>query len=159
MLMGPARDVLRCLTDDGFVSRGQRGGNAYTAQFQRGIVTLRRRAELPSVRVRLLIEYTVNEAIDRAGWWEATIAGWVYDVLDRNGRPILAFHWHPLDSGRVTWPHLHAYGAHDSVDMHKLHPPTGHVTLSSVVRFLIEDLGVLPRQPSWPAVLERHAAV
>jgi hypothetical protein len=59
----------------------------------------------------------------------------------------------------VTWPHLHAYGAHDSVDLHKLHPPTGHVTLSSVVRFLIEDLGVLPRRADWPAVVERHVAV
>jgi hypothetical protein len=123
------------VSDDGFVSRGQLGGNFYTAQFQRGIVTLRRRAELPSVRVRFLIEFTLDDARDRSGWWEATIAGWVYDVLDGGGRPILSFHWHPLDSGRVTWPHLHACGAHDSVDLHKLHPPTGHVTLSSVVRF------------------------
>ena len=143
-LIGPLQEVLRCVSDDGFVSRGQLGGNFYTAQFQRGIVTLRRPAELPSVRVRFLIEFTLDDARDRSGWWEATIAGWVYD---------------PLDSGRVTWPHLHAYGAHDSVDLHKLHPPTGHVTLSSVVRFLIEDFGVLPRRADWPAVLERHAAV
>jgi hypothetical protein len=147
------------VSDDGFVSRGQRGGNFYTAQFQRGIVTLRRRAELPSVRARFLIEYTLDDARDRSGWWEATITGWVYDVLDNEGRPILSFHWHPLDNGRVTWPHLHAYGANESVDMHKLHPPTGQVTLSSLVRFLIEDFGVLPRHPNWQAALERHAAM
>jgi hypothetical protein len=85
--------------------------------------------------------------------------GWVYEISTQFGTPIFDFHWHPRGSGRVTWPHLHAYGAHDAVDMHKLHPPTGHVPLSSVVRFLIEDFGVLPRRPNCLAVLERHAAV
>jgi hypothetical protein len=45
------------------------------------------------------------------------------------------------------------------VELHKLHPPTGYVTLSSVVRFLIEDLGVLPRRPNWQAVLDRRVDV
>jgi hypothetical protein len=83
----------------------------------------------------------------------------VYDVLDHEGRPILAFHWHPHESGRVTWPHLHAYGAHALVELHKLHPPTGAVSLSAVVRFVIEDLDVLPSRPNWQAILDRHAAV
>jgi hypothetical protein len=62
-------------------------------------------------------------------------------------------------SGRVTWPHLHAYGTNNAVDLHKLHPPTGPITAGLVVRFLIEDLDVLPRRPNWQAVLDRHAAV
>jgi hypothetical protein len=59
----------------------------------------------------------------------------------------------------VTWPHLHAYGANDAVELHKLHPPTGTVTASAVARILIEDLDVLPRHPDWQAMLDRHAAV
>jgi hypothetical protein len=86
------------------------------------------------------------------------MAGWVYEIRSGSGTLILAFHWHP-SSGRVTWPHLHAYGAHDFVELYKLHPPTGPVTAGSIVRFLIEGLGVLPRRPNWQAVLDRHAAV
>jgi hypothetical protein len=104
-------------------------------------------------------EYAVNEILDRRGWWQGTTVGWIYDVLDHQGRLILAFHWHPHESGRVTWPHLHAYGTNESVELHKLHPPTGTVTAGSVVRFLIEDLDVLPRRANWQAVLDRHAAV
>jgi hypothetical protein len=47
----------------------------------------------------------------------------------------------------------------EAVELHKLHPPTGTVTAGSVVRFLVEDLGVVPRRPNWQAVLDRHAAV
>jgi hypothetical protein len=68
----------------------------------------------------------------------------------------VAFHWHPENSGRVPWPHLHAFGVHESVDLDRLHPPTGRVSIESVVRFLIEDLGVLPRRADWPAILERN---
>ena len=151
------QEVLRCLTDDGFVSRGHRAGDFHTAQFQRRVVSLRRRADLAPIRVRFLTEYTIQEATDRSGWWEARVVGWVYGVLDGTGTPILAFHWHPHGSGRVTWPHLHAYGVHELVEFHKLHPPTGTVTISSVVRFLIEDLGVQPHRPDWQAILDRHA--
>lgn len=57
----------------------------------------------------------------------------------------------------MTWPHLHAYGAKESVELHKLHPPTGTVTVGSVVRFLIEDLDVQPLRPNWQAILDRLA--
>ena len=105
------------------------------------------------------MEYAILAASDRHGRWEAQITGWVHDVLDAGGRTIVAFHWHPTRNGRVTWPHLHAYGTNESVELHKLHPPTGTVTASSIVRFLIEDLDVLPRRPDWQAMLDRHADV
>ena len=59
----------------------------------------------------------------------------------------------------MTWPHLHAYGVNESVELHKLHAPTGTITAGSVVRFLIEDLNVLPRRPDWQAILDHYAAV
>ena len=82
----------------------------------------------------------------------------MYEIRSAAGDLILAFHWHP-SSGRVTWPHLHAYGVHVSVELHKLHAPTGTITAGSIVRFLIEDLDVLPRRPDWQAILDRHAGV
>ena len=146
------------MTDVGFVVRSNQPGGLYVGHLQGNLVALRRSRGSDPIRLRVSVDFAVAASTDRSGWWEATTAGWVYDVLDSRGRLILSFHWHP-SSGRVTWPHLHAYGAHDSVEMHKLHPPTGHVTLGSVVQFLIEDFGVLPRRPNWQAVLECHAAV
>jgi hypothetical protein len=104
------------------------------------------------------IDFAVAASTERVGWWEARIAGWVYEIRSAAGDLILAFHWHP-STGRVTWPHLHAYGVNESVELHKLHPPTGTIKAASVVRFLIEDLDVLPRRPDWQAILDRHADV
>jgi hypothetical protein len=80
----------------------------------------------------------------------------VYKIADVNAIDILEFHWHPKNSGRATWPHIHAYGTHESEELHKLHPPTGRVSIEAVVRFLIEDLDVVPRRADWRAVLERN---
>lgn len=157
-LAEPLQDILRCLTDDGFVAQGSQAGGPFVTFFQRRVVTLRRNDGLDPILLRLAIEYTIHEASGRARWWEVSIVGWVYEILNSAGRPIFAFHWHP-SSGRVTWPHLHAHGTHAFGELHKLHPPTGPVTRSSVVRFLIDDLDVLPRRTDWRAVLERHAAV
>jgi hypothetical protein len=40
--------------------------------------------------------------------------------------------------------------------LHKLHLPTGRVSLEAVVRFLIDDLDVVPRRADWRAILARH---
>jgi hypothetical protein len=141
------------------VPGGSQPGGPYVAFFLERAVSRRRSRGFDPLRLRVSIEYTIDASTDRAGWWEARIAGWAYEIRSGMDTPILDFHWHPYGGARVTWPHLHAYGTHESVELHKLHPPTGHVTLSSVVRFLIEDLGVLPRRPNWQAVLDRHAAV
>jgi hypothetical protein len=83
-------------------------------------------------------------------------AGWIYDLADADDTPIVAFHWHPQGSGRVTYPHIHAYSVHELEELHKLHPPTGRISIESVVRFLIEDLDVVPRRADWRAILERN---
>jgi hypothetical protein len=147
------------VTEVGFAADGRQPGGPYTAFFLGNRATLRRRQGLPPLLLRVNIFYGIEPSRDRSGWWAIRIGGWLYEVRSAADTDILAFHWHPRDSGRVTWPHLHAYGTNEAVDLHKLHPPTGTVTAGSVTRFLIEDLGVLPRRPNWQAVLDRHAAV
>ena len=51
---------------------------------------------------------------------------------------------------------MHAYGSHNSFQIDRLHPPTGRVSVEAVVRFLIEDLDVVPRRDDWGAILDRH---
>jgi hypothetical protein len=157
--VSPFGEIFGCLTDAGFVARGSQPGGPYAAQFLTNFVSLRRSRGLGSLQFKVAVDYMINPALERTGWWEAAIAGWVYEIRAPAGALVLAFHWHPRNSGRVTWPHLHAYGTNDAVDLYKLHPPTGPITAGSVVQFLIEDLDVPPRRPNWQAVLDRHAPV
>ncbi|MFN8633959.1 MAG: hypothetical protein U0893_08905 [Chloroflexota bacterium] len=102
--------------------------------------------------------YLVVPMADEADLWRVDTVGWIYTLADSRDEIVAAFHWHPDGSGRVTRPHIHVHGQHDTVDLHKLHFPTGSVTPDTLVRFLIEDLDVVPRRPDWERVLERHEA-
>jgi hypothetical protein len=157
-LLGPYIEAFRCVTDVGFVPGGIQPGGPHVAFFLGRTVILRGGVGLNPIRLRASLDYQIEASVERRGWWDAVRAGWIYDIRADDDNRIIAFHWHP-SSGRVTWPHLHAYGTNEAVDLHRLHPPTGTVTAGSVVRFLIEDLGVLPRRPNWQAVLDRHATV
>ena len=48
-------------------------------------------------------------------------------------------------------------GGH-SLDLNRLHVPTGWVTIEEVIRFLIKDLGVDPVSTDWPGILVRSEA-
>jgi len=147
--------VLACVTQEGFLARGQRPGGPYVASFQRGVVVLSRRGGLAPVHLRPVNRYVVEETGEWRGAWQARTVEWIYEVTDADRNRIADFHWHPAESGRVTSPHLHAYGRHGSVDLHKLHLPTGPLSVASVVRFLIEDLDVVPRRADWDRILAR----
>ncbi len=57
---------------------------------------------------------------------------------------MVSWHWHPET---YHAPHVHV----PSLDRH--HIPSGRVTFESVVRFLIEDVGVGPARSDWATVL------
>jgi hypothetical protein len=93
------------------------------------------------------------------GPWTTTTTEYIYEVSDERDDLIAAWHWHP-ESGRAgdeaPGPHIHAYGDRETLTLHKLHLPTGRVSLEALVRFLIEDFGVIPRRGDWRTVLSRH---
>lgn len=89
-----------------------------------------------------------------------------FQVSDRDGREILAYHWHPEGVSPVTEPHLHLSGRLRPLDagerdapvaLGEMHLPTGQVTLTQVVRLLITGFGVEPRRPDWETILGRGA--
>jgi hypothetical protein len=82
-------------------------------------------------------------------------------VYARDGREIVAFHWH-AGSGTAGSPHAHFRQLNDPIPMGKCHVPTGWVSLPTVVPFLIEELAVEPLRPDWREVLanaERNVPV
>jgi hypothetical protein len=91
------------VTDAGFVAHGSQPGGAYSAEFQGRIVLLRRGHGLDLLRLRVTIDYTIDAAVERRGWWQANLAGWVYELSSAAGEPMLDFHWHPsLDFRRYA---------------------------------------------------------
>jgi hypothetical protein len=85
-----------------------------------------------------------------------------YSLLTSDAIEILTFQWTPETTNGKPFPHLHVGRAvvSDSTRIlpdrfHKVHVPTGHVTLAAVIRLAIEEFGVRPLTRRWRATLER----
>ena len=75
---------------------------------------------------------------------------------------LIAFHWdrEPVGIAGRHEPHIHigratlSPGSAFSIsNFHKLHIPSGYIRFPSVIRFLIEELGVEPIRPNWDEIL------
>jgi hypothetical protein len=155
----PFKAILGCVTDEGFVARG--GwllGVQQHARFQDGFAILTRRNG-QALKLELRHRFVVRPADGARGPWTISTTEYIYEVADERDDPIAAWHWHPgsgLPGDAVQWPHLHAYGTRDTLTLHRLHLPTGRVSLEAVFRFAIVDLDVVPRRADWSALLDRH---
>jgi hypothetical protein len=83
-----------------------------------------------------------------------------YQILDALGTELLVYHWQPgPDYDGPDHLYLHVSSALTvqmdanrecrSVDLDKLHPPTGLITLSSIIRLLISEFRVTPLRADW----------
>lgn len=99
--------------------------------------------------------------------YRAEAGAYYVTVLDPDGREILAYHWHPEGSDRITYPHLHVSSDLNEIQLGRgggalsladLHIATGFVQLRDVVRFLIEELDVTPLRTDWREVLRGDEA-
>lgn len=87
------------------------------------------------------------------------IASYAYALNDRSERELLAYHWHPdSKSSPIQTPHLHLSASlvvpnpgreATALPLDKLHLPTGLVSLTAIVRMLIDEFGVQPLTPRW----------
>lgn len=117
---------------------------------------------------RLLFRLAIGYAIEaNAQGYTARETLYRYQLLDGNGREILAgeYHWHPTGVSPVTSPHLHLSGRLAPLDAGRgqapvslggMHLPTGPVALADVVRLLVTEFGVEPRRADWDAVLHSN---
>jgi hypothetical protein len=160
-VLAPLAAVVNCVTDQGFVSRRPRTDDQWrTAYFQGGFAILDRRNG-NALKLDIARRHTVSEAEGERGPWTVGTTEYIYEVTDESDEPIATFHWHPAAAqagDEEHWPHIHAYGAREILTLHKLHLPTGRISLEAVVRFLIVDLDVVPRRNDWSDILDRHEA-
>jgi hypothetical protein len=87
---------------------------------------------------------------------QAQASAYYYDLRLPGGSDLFQFHWHPhID--RVPWPHVHARMTPGVAARH--HIPTSRVSLESVIRFTILELGVRPMLDNWRDILDANERV
>ena len=111
----------------------------------------------------LRIDYAVFEASTSPRSVDVGMIGYSYRLLERSGREILTFHWHPDGPSRAVTPHLHLSSRFRPIPLEPVgltvslanhHIPTGHLELVDIVCYLIIEVGVEPRRSDWRQVLD-----
>jgi hypothetical protein len=163
--VSPLQDALRCVTQA-------------PLSFQGDVSISRLRAEQPyAVALRSLhpvplggtfgVELTAGQAfrirrhLALSSSFGIEMISCFYSIATADHIEILTFQWTPEATHSVTFPHFHVGRAIVSDKtlvmperFHKVHVPTGHVTLASVVRMAIEEFEVKPLTRRWSALLD-----
>ena len=120
------------------------------------------------VSFQISIDFVVSQTARPGEAIDVTIASYLYRILNRDEREILAFHWHPVGLSDVIDPHLHLSSRLNPIEMGRnqeplpladMHIPTGFVTLEDVVRLLITEFGITPRRDDWDDLLRQNRTI
>lgn len=88
---------------------------------------------------------------------------YLYSFHDEEERELIAFHWTPNAAGssQKSFGHFHIKSPMLAErtpikpgEFSKVHIPTERLSIESIVRFAIDELGATPRIPHWREVLE-----
>ena len=129
------RHVLVCSSTGGFFPVKRQGGS-------RLFIDINQEIETPT---------TAND-------YRVSTKYYLYSIADGKQDDLVGFHYHPeLDEDPVMYPHIHAYAKEDPrfkpLNLHKRHIPSGRVALEDVIRWLIDELKVVPDRADWDDVL------
>ena len=137
-------------------------------------LTLSETPALLGADLRLVIRhrYAVIEEGRGRERWRVRTTGYSYQLSDVDGHELIVYQWDPdpASPSPVKSPHLHIGRSLDHPSLPpafrlrvgrlvKAHLPTGHVTLTAILRVAIEDLGVTPSRAEWDALLRTADAV
>ena len=102
---------------------------------------------LGTVQLRLRQRFRVVR--DGPKRFHVSTEAYFYRLDDAGGHELAAWHWHP--GQLVDYPHAH-------IDCNTLtsaaHLPTGRVSIESVLRLLLDDLGVPAKRADYARVLD-----
>jgi hypothetical protein len=124
-------------------------------------VRLHREGELADIVFSPSQLFTIIPDNRYPGEYKASTLAYIYSVRlkeppDDGDDEIVAWHWHPLRTPDRPDPHIHVTVAHPhlGVTLSKLHIPSGRVAFEEVLRFLIDDLSVIPVRPDdWRVIV------
>jgi hypothetical protein len=135
----PLRRALSCITDAQLFVPGKSPGDLEALALSADPLRLRSGSRPDHTYVKLVIGHQFRVVQDGPTDWHVSTAQYEYYILDDDERELIAWHWHP--GSRITYPHLHAPAG---TITHKMHVPTGRVSIESVLRMLLNDLAVSP---------------
>lgn len=115
----------------------------------------------PGLQLHLRMAYEIIPLAldDSRGRYRVTTREYDYQLRANTGETIVSWHWHP--TSRVSWTHLHVGHSElrpDGVLTDRSHISTGRISIESVIRQCIADLGATPLQPDWADILARREA-
>jgi hypothetical protein len=167
----PFNEALRCIAQGTLVAALERSyvvGQESSILLNHGDPLRLRTASPPAVYLSLGQRFVVvqDEAIEDGPFRVHTLEYW-YQFSLTDGVELLTFHWTPETANRQErrYPHLHIGSGLLATPtpilpgvLHKRHIPTGRVSIESIVRFAIEELGVESLIPNWSDVLDQGQA-
>jgi hypothetical protein len=148
--LAPLRRSLSCVTDAQLLV-SHSGGEVVALRLSRDPLPLRSTHVAGGLQLRLRHQYRFvedPEAPVRSRWHVSTVA-YDYRLSRHDSAELLSWHWHPQTG--LSTPHLHAAVDHIG---RRAHLPTGRVSVESVLRLLLADLGVPSTREDWQAVLD-----
>jgi hypothetical protein len=164
----PLREALHCVTRQHLTLRERArltAGPPYTLALSKmDPVPLKGMFPLRVTVGQIVRIVRTDESNAPRGPFKISTVQYLYAFSTPQGQEILGFHWTPEATGAnvVTTPHLHigpaitaGQTALRSGDLHKVHVPTGHVSVKAIVRLAISEFGVEPLRPNWEEVLQR----
>ncbi len=144
--------VLSCVTDARLlVSRGKQPGDVEALALSEDPLRLTS-ARIGPVQFALGHQFRLVQ--DGRKSWHVSTTAYRYHLLDESGGELIGWHWHPDSLGDLRLrghPHLHVPAG--SIDR-RVHVPTGRVSIESVLRLLLIDLGI-PARPAHVADFAR----
>lgn len=147
--LDPLRKSLSCVTRAQlFHTGGKQPGEVESLALSEDPLHLHARQPLDDVQLLLAHQFKVIKTGTAA--FRVTTTAYRYHLLtgDYGENELIAWHWHPKTS---PYPHVHVSGG---LLGKSAHVPTGRVSIESVMRFLIDDLGVPKRRDDYQTVLE-----
>jgi hypothetical protein len=107
--------------------------------------------------LRMAYEIVECEPDDPRGRYRVSTKGYDYQLRTSTHEVVVSWHWHP--DSRIPWTHLHV-GKHelrrDGVLSDRSHISTGRISIESLVRQCITDLGAKPLHEDWSERLARR---
>jgi hypothetical protein len=109
------------------------------------------------VGLEIGMRYEIIEEPGERGPWKVRTRGYMYSVQTADGAEMLAYHWHPVGQSTETRPHMHLGSVTlqpDLVITKKTHIPSGgRISLESVLRLCVRELGVAAARDDWEQLL------
>jgi hypothetical protein len=120
-------------------------------KLSRDALPLRSKTISEGLQLRLRHQYRFVEDSDApaASRWHVSRVAYDYRLSRSDGPELLSWHWHPQTG--LQPPHMHV--ARGPVPR-RAHLPTARMSIESVIRLLLGDLGVNARRADWSGVLK-----